>query len=275
MKSARKYRTILMCVGAFLLTASFVAVPEAGAAKKKAAARKKPAARKKQSKKGGVKTQFTSEDIYAQMDFTPEQQTKFDAINEKLQAALEAWDASPKGQRLADLKNAMDEAVTPTEKRQAASKGSLIRQLQTERGLIEKRFDSQFQAILTPSQKGTRLGLKLCNSITAGKLGDQLKGDQVKKLKANCMRAGAAVAKGTISPARAEAQLQSMAVGMLSDAQKKKLGIRVPPKPKKVDHRKNNRRRRNRKPSKKQVEAYKKAVAAQKAAARKAAAAKK
>jgi len=248
MKSVKQYRTIMMCVAAFLLTASFVAVPEANAAKKK-----------KKAKTAPVKKQFSNEDIYAQMDLSDQQQTKFNAIRDMMQAALDKWDASPKGQRLTELQVADA----------SASNDSLIRQLESERAQVEKRFDSQLLSVLNGKQKAARLGLKFCNSITAGKLGGALKGDQVKKLKASCMQAGVAIVKGTVSPARAEARLKSIAVGMLSDDQKKKLGLRVPPKPKKVDNRKNNRRRRNKKPSKKQVQAHKKAVAAHKAAAAK------
>ena len=101
-----------------------------------------------------------------------------------------------------------------------------------------------------------------------------MQGDQANKLRGYCMQAGNAVAKGSLSLGRAEAKLQSLAVGMLKDDQKKKLGIRVQPKEdkNKKNNKRNNRRRNNnkkkKKPTKQQIEAYKKAQA-QKAEARK------
>ncbi len=262
---------------------AFVVATEADAAEKKKPAVKKPAAKKKaaaakkkaprnKGKAGGVQKQFSNSDIYAKMDFKPGQREKFEAIQQKLQTALDAWDASPKGQKLLELQAAADTASTPEEKSKAAGAMGQIRQLSAERSAIERRYEPEILAILTPQQKATLLGHKLCNKILSGKLGKALKADQVGKLKSYCMQAGAGIVKGSVSAGRAEAQLQSLAIGLLDDGQKKKLGIRVPPKkdPKKNNDKNNrNRRRQNnnkKKPTKQQIEAYKKAQAAHKKA---------
>jgi len=256
---------------------SFAVATEAAAEKKKPAAKKAAAKKKaprKKGKAGGSQKYFSDAEIYAKMDFKPGQREKFEAIQQKLQTALDAWDASPKGQKLLELQAAADTAGTPEEKRKVAGTMGQIRQLLAQRRAIEKRYEPQLIATLTPQQKATRLGHKLCNRILNGKLGKSLKADQVNKLKSYCMQAGGGIVKGSISAGRAEAQLQSLAVGLLDDGQKKKLGIHVPPKKdlKKNNHNKNknngNRRRRNnkKKPTKQQIEAYKKSQAARKKA---------
>ena len=245
---------------------SFAVATEADAAEKKKPAAKKAAAAKKKAprkkgKAGGSQKHFSDADIYAKMDFKPGQREKFEAIQQKLQTALDAWDASPKGQKLLELQAAADTVGTPEEKRKVAGAMGQIRQLLAERSAIERRYEPEILAILTPQQKATMLGHKLCNKILNGKLGKALKANQVGKLKSYCMQAGGGIVKGSISAGRAEAQLQSLAVGLLDDAQKKKLGIHVPPK---KDPKKNNKNhhRRKKKLTKKQIEAFKKAQAA-------------
>ena len=229
---------------AFVLTLTVAA--DLGYAAKKPA--KKPAKKKapaKKKKSNGPKKQFSDSDIYAKMSFSHEQQQKFDAVQQKLQDALDAWDASAKGQRLLELQNAMEMALTPAEKSKAAGSMGTIRQLLAERNAIERRFEPQIIAVLTPQQKANRLGYKLCNRITAGKLGGVLKPDQVSKIQSTCMKAGVVIVKGAVSPARAEAQLQSYAIGLLADDQKKKLGLSVEPKRKPQPKKRNNRRRKS------------------------------
>ena len=283
MKSARMYRWITSGVLAAAVMMIFAVATEANAAdrkkagdRKKAAAKKKAgagkkagdrkkAAARKKGKGGGSQKHFSDDEIYAKMDFTPQQREKFEAARQKLQTALDEWDATPKGQKLIELQAAVEMADTPEEKRKVAGMLGQIRGLLAERSAIERRCEPQILTTLTPEQKATRLGYKLCNRILTGKLGKALNGDQVNKLKSYCMQAGEGIVKGSVSAGRAEVQLQSLAVGMLNDGQKKKLGLRVPPKkePKKDNK---NRRRRNKKPTKKQIEAYKKQVAAQKKA---------
>ena len=276
MKSARRYQWITSGILAVVVMMAFAVATEANAADKKKAAARKAAARKKAvgrkkaaAKKGkGGKSQkhFSDDEIFAKMDFTPEQRKKFEAAREKLQNALDEWDASPKGQKLTELQTAVEMAITPEDKRKVAGMLGQIRALLAERRAIERRYEPQVISTLTPNQKATRLGYKLCNRVLSGKLGNALNGDQVNKLKSYCMQAGAGIVKGSVSPARAEAQLQSLAVGMLDDGQKKKLDLRVPPKKKQNKNNNKNRRRRRKKPTKKQVEAYKKHLAAQKKA---------
>ena len=247
MKSARTYRWITSGVLAAVVMMAFAMATEANAGdKKKAAAKKqdgakKKATQKKKGKGGQAPKFFSDEEIFAKLDFTPEQREKFEAAQQKLQTALDKWDATPKGQKLQELQAAFEAAGTPEEKRKVAGTMGRIRQLQLERRAIEKQYEQQVLATLTPQQKATRFGYKLCNKILAGKLGKALNEDQVKKLQSHCMQAGAGIVKGSVTPARAEAQLQSLAVGLLSDEQKKKLGLRVPPK--KEPAKKNNKRR--------------------------------
>ena len=212
---------------------------KAAAARKKAPARKKVPARK--GKGGKSQKHFSDDEIFAKMDFTPEQRKKFEAAQEKLQKALDEWDATPKGQKLTELQTAVEMAVTPEEKGKVAGMLGQIRALLAERRAIERRYEPQVISTLTPEQKATRLGYKLCNRILTGKLGNALNGDQVNKLKSYCIQAGAGIVKGSVSAGQAEAQLQSLAVGLLTDGQKKKLGIRVPSK--KEPKNNNNRRR--------------------------------
>jgi len=114
----------------------------------------------------------------------------------------------------------------------AGDAGAKIRQRRWS-GYVHRRSDEdETLAILTPQQKADRIGYKLCNSTTSGKLGGVLTSDQVNKIKGHCMTAGVAVGKGSVSLARAQAAMRATAVSMLTDAQKKKLGIRVEPKKK-------------------------------------------
>jgi len=259
MKSAKKYRWITSGVLAAVVMMFLAVATDANAAAKKKTGAKKPEAKKKASARkkgrGGKSRKIVSdEEIYAKMEFTGEQREKFEAARQKLQTALDEWDATPKGQKLTELQAKIELAGTPEEKRKVAGLLGQIRTLLAERRAIERRYEPQVIATLTPEQKATRLGYRLCNRILGGKLGSVLKGDQVNKLRSYCMQAGASIVKGSLSVGRAEAQLRSLAVGMLKDDQKKKLGIAV--KPKKEKKKKNNRRR----PTQQQIEAYRAAV---------------
>jgi hypothetical protein len=234
---------------------AFVAPTEANAAKKDKAAewkkkaaewkKKKAAQRKKaggkKGKRGQSQKQFSDDEIYAKMKFTPEQREKFEAALEKLRSAMDKWYATSKGQRLTELEVAADMAKTPEEKRKVADSIGELRQLQGERRTIRRQYEPQVIATLTPKQKAIRVGYKLYNKILAGQLGKELNGQQAGKIESSCLQAGAGIVKGSLSPARAEAQLRSLAVSILTDAQKKKLG--VPVSPKKTSAKKNSKRR--------------------------------
>lgn len=255
MKSAKKYRWITSGVLAAVVMMFLAVATDANAAAKKKTGAKKPEAKKKASARkkgrGGKSRKIVSdEEIYAKMEFTGEQREKFEAARQKLQTALDAWDATPKGQKLTEFQTKVELAETPEEKRKVAGLLGQIRGLLAERRAIERRYEPQIIATLTPAQKATRLGYKFCNKVLSGKLGSVLKGGQVNKLKSYCMQAGVGIVKGSLSVGRAEAQLQSLAVGLLNNEQKKKLGLRVTPKKK---EKKNKNRRR---PTQQQIDAY-------------------
>ena len=254
MKSAKRYRWITSGILAVIVMMFLAVATDANAAAKKKAGAKKPVAKKqaparKKGKGDKFQKNVSDEEIYAKMEFTGEQREKFDAARQKLQTALDAWDATPKGQKLTELQAKIELAKTPEEKRKVAGLLGQIRGLLAERRVIERRYEPQIIATLAPEQKATRLGYKLCNKVLSGKLGSVLKGDQVNKLRSYCMQAGTSIVKGSLSVGRAEARLQSLAVGLLNDEQKKKLGLSVTPK-------KEEKKNKNRRPTQQQIDAY-------------------
>jgi hypothetical protein len=223
---------------------AFTAVTDVNAAdKKKGGNKKKVDKKKKKPKRKGAapQKQYTLSEIYAKMKFSPEQQVKFDAVQKKLQDELDKWDATANGQKLLELESAVALARTAEDKSALGNAQGQIRRLKAARAAIERRHDPLIVAILTREQKGQRLGYVLCNSVMTGKLGSVLNADQVTKVQANCKKAGVAVARGSLSSARARAALQGFAIGLLSDDQRKKVGLAV--KPKKQDKKKGKRRR--------------------------------
>ena len=181
----------VLCAAAALFLGSDLFTSGAFAEPKKEGAKKAKKNKPKKDRKQGAPQQVSEISLEAmkkELNLTAEQETKLQTLWEERAKALSEWEATPAGQRLSQLRDEL--ALASGSKR--TSLLSQIRMLESQRELIEQRFDAKMLALLTAEQRAKWLGYQLYGDVCR-RLQEKsvlLTTEQAEKVRALCNSAG-------------------------------------------------------------------------------------
>lgn len=185
----------VLCGVAALLVIAHLGLSEAFSAPKKADAKKADAkkAKKKPKKRPKVAPapeigEVSFEAMKRELDLNAAQEEKLQALWEDRAKALNEWDATPQGMKLAKVRDDLPLA-TGSER---ATLASQLRMLEAQRKQVAQRFDAKILALLSAEQRAKWLGYllytELCRRFQSKSV--YLSAEQADKVRSMCNVAG-------------------------------------------------------------------------------------